>query len=209
MATEPDSLVETKLVPPHQRRATVTRRRLLDRLGRGLEARLVLVAAPAGFGKTTLLTTWVAENETGELAWLSLDERDADPARFWTYLLRSVDRARPGTATSALAQLQSGQTLPGVLGRLVNELSVQPRDLVLVLDDYHLAEGPELQPDLAFLVEHLPPQVHLVLSTRSDPALPLARLRPRRARRDPCHRPALHRDRGRCAPRRPRAVTVG
>ncbi|MFN8196355.1 MAG: LuxR C-terminal-related transcriptional regulator [Nocardioidaceae bacterium] len=180
MATdEPNALVETKLLPPRQRRSTVHRRRLLDRLRAGVDARLLLVAAPAGFGKTTLLSSWLVEDAGRPVAWVSLDERDADPARFWAYVLESVERALPGVASAALAQLRSGRPVEPVLASLVNELSVQPQDLVLVLDDYHLAEGPDLQPGMAFLVEHLPPQVRLVLSTRADPALPLARLRAR------------------------------
>ena len=116
----------------------------------------------------------------GSTAWVSLDERDRDASSFWTYVLLAVDRAAPGSATAALALLQSGQApIDAVLTALLNELSVLPEDLNLVLDDYHLAEGPDVQTGMAFLVDHLPPQVHVVISTRADPALPLARLRAR------------------------------
>ena len=111
---------------------------------------------------------------------MSLDERDRDASTFWTYLLRAVDRAAPGTATAALELQRGGQaSTDAVLTALLNELSVLPGDLTLVLDDYHLAEGPGTRDGMLFLLEHLPPQVHLVVSSRSDPALPLARLRAR------------------------------
>ena len=139
----------------------------------GLGAGRVRQDHPAG----SLAGGW---RPAGPTAWVSLDERDRDPSSFWTYVLLAVDRAAPGTATGALAQLQSGQApIEAVLTALLNELSVLPDDLTLVLDDYHLAEGPDIQPGMTFLLDHLPPQVHLVISTRADPALPLARLRAR------------------------------
>jgi LuxR family maltose regulon positive regulatory protein len=177
----PDHLVTTKLLVPRPRARAVARRRLDELLGRGSDATLTLVSAPAGFGKTTMLAAWLAAGGPGRsAAWVSLDERDRDPSSFWTYVLLAVDRAAPGTATAALAQLQSGQTpIDVVLTALLNELSVRSEDITLVLDDYHLAEGPDIQPGMVFLLEHLPPQVHVVISTRADPALPLARLRAR------------------------------
>ena len=128
-----------------------------------------------------MLAAWLAAGGPGRsAAWVSLDERDRDPSSFWTYVLLAVDRAAPDTATAALAQLQSGQTpIDVVLTALLNELSVRSEDITLVLDDYHLAEGPDIVPGMVFLLEHLPPQVHVVISTRADPALPLARLRAR------------------------------
>ena len=177
----PDALVETKLLLPRSRSRTVGRPRLEELLSLGSGASLVLVSAPAGFGKTTLLATWLgAAGRPRPTAWVSLDERDQDAASFWTYVLLAVDRAAPGTATGALAQLRSGQhAIETVLTSLLNELSVFPTDVTLVLDDYHLAETAEIQGGMAFLVEHLPPQVQLVLSSRVDPALPLARMRAR------------------------------
>ena len=177
----PDALVETKLVVPRARRQTVERPRLDALLASGSNARLLLVSAPAGFGKTTLLAAWLAgPRHRNPVAWVSLDDRDRDGSTFWTYVLRALDRAAPGSATAAL-ELQRGGSAPveAVLTALLNELSVLPGDLTLVLDDYHLAEGPGTRPGMVFLVEHLPPQVHLVVSSRSDPALPLARLRAR------------------------------
>ena len=177
----PDHLVTTKLLVPRPRARAVARGRLDELLGRGSDATLTLVSAPAGFGKTTMLAAWLAAGGPGRsAAWVSLDERDRDPSSFWTYVLLAVDRAAPDTATAALAQLQSGQApIEGVLTALLNELSVRSEDITLVLDDYHLAEGPDIQPGMVFLLEHLPPQVHVVISTRADPALPLARLRAR------------------------------
>jgi LuxR family maltose regulon positive regulatory protein len=137
--------------------------------------------ALAWFGMTSLLGDWLAEADAGRpTAWVSLDERDADPLSFWSYVLLAVDRAIPGTATAGLALLRAGQSsIEDVLTALVNELGVAPNDLNVVLDDYHLVDTPGIQAGLGFLLDHLPPQVHLLISTRADPALPLARLRAR------------------------------
>jgi ATP/maltotriose-dependent transcriptional regulator MalT len=177
----PDAPVETKLLLPRSRARTIGRPRLDERLLLGQEAKLLLVSAPAGFGKTTLLATWLATGgHARPTGWVSLDERDADALSFWTYLLLAVDRAAAGTSTAALAQLRAGQApIDTVLTTLLNELSVLPTDLSLVLDDYHLAEGSDVQSGMAFLLTHLPPQVHLVISSRADPTLPLSRLRAR------------------------------
>ena len=170
----PGPLVETKLFLPISR-DDVVRRPRLDRLRWPDRTRLTLVSAPAGFGKTTLLTSWLAGRRT---AWVSLDETDSRSDPFWAYLLTAVERAAPGTGAAGLTLL--GQVpIETVLAGVLNELSVLPEDLDLVLDDYHLADSPEIQPGMAFLVEHLPPQVRLTISTRADPALPLARLRAR------------------------------
>jgi LuxR family transcriptional regulator, maltose regulon positive regulatory protein len=173
--------VETKLQAARPRERAVVRPRLDERLQQGSRTRLTLVSAPPGFGKTSLLASWLAARTgAGRTAWVSLDERDRDPMTFWTYVLLAVDRAVPGAASAALTELQTGRTeVETVLTGLLNELSVLPDDLNLVLDDYHLAEGPDIQQGLTFLLERLPPQVHLVLSTRADPALPLARWRAR------------------------------
>ncbi len=177
----PDTLVETKLVVPRARQRTVDRPRLDQLLALGADVPLLLVSAPAGFGKTTLLVSWLARlRHPHQVAWVSLDERDRDGATFWTYVLRAVDRAAPGTATASLALQHGGQApVEVVLTALLNELSVLPGDLTLVLDDYHLAEGAGTRPGMVFLLEHLPAQVHVVVSSRADPALPLARLRAR------------------------------
>jgi LuxR family maltose regulon positive regulatory protein len=173
--------LETKLFVPQPRGDAVARPRLTELLDRGRTARLTLVSAPAGFGKTTLLARWLTAAEgQRSVAWLSLEEADSHPARFWTYLVTAVQRAVPEVGDSALALLATRQpALDSVLATLINELSAAPSQLDVVLDDYHLVDNADLQPSMAFLLEHLPPQVHLVISTREDPALPLARLRAR------------------------------
>ncbi|SNS14505.1 LuxR family transcriptional regulator, maltose regulon positive regulatory protein [Geodermatophilus saharensis] len=175
-------LLETKLHVPRRRRGLVARPRLLERLDRGTEAALTLVSAPAGFGKTTVLTDWLTSVAAGQrpVAWLSLDQRDNDPAVFWTYLVAALRTAAPGVGAGALALLQSPRaSTEAVLATLVNDLSASPDDVVLVLDDYHVVDAPEVQDGMSFLVEHLPAQVHLVIAGRADPALPLARWRAR------------------------------
>ncbi|HEV3496511.1 MAG TPA: helix-turn-helix transcriptional regulator, partial [Actinomycetes bacterium] len=174
-------LVETKLYPPKLRRGLVARPRLSGRLRRGAEARLTLISAPAGFGKTTLLAEWLAATPAERsVAWLSLEESDSQPASYWTYLITALQSVVPGVGASALLLLQSGQPpIETVLTTVLNELASVPDDVDLVLDDYHLVDGPDVQAGMTFLLEHLPPQVHLVISTREDPALPLARLRAR------------------------------
>ncbi|MGY1680542.1 LuxR C-terminal-related transcriptional regulator [Geodermatophilus sp. SYSU D01176] len=175
-------LLETKLHVPRRRRRLVARPRLHERLNRGTESAVTLVSGPAGFGKTTVLTDWLASDRTEgrSVAWLSLDQRDNDPAVFWTYLLAALRTAAPEVGAGALALLQSPQaSTEAVLATLVNDLSALPIDVVLVLDDYHVIEAPEVQAGMSFLVEHLPAQIHLVIAGRADPALPLARLRAR------------------------------
>ena len=180
-----DALVQTKLLLPRPRRALVPRPRLTDALHRGQDAALILVSAPAGFGKTTLLAAalreQIAEGPNGtSVAWVSLDARDGDAARFWTYALQALDVASPGCAAAALSQLEGGQSPPtDVITSLINELSVRPDDVTLVLDDYHLADTPHVGATVSFLLDHRPPQLHLIISTRADPALPLPRLRVR------------------------------
>jgi LuxR family maltose regulon positive regulatory protein len=173
------SLVETKFYLPRVRRGLIARERLAERLDRGAESRLTLVSAPAGFGKTTMLADWLAVAKT-RVAWVSLEESDRQPASFWSYVIEALDRVVPGVGVGALPLLQAARPpIEALLTTVINELSAGPDDVHLVLDDYHLADGPEVQAGMAFLLAHLPPQVHLVISTRADPALPLARLRAR------------------------------
>lgn len=176
-------LVATKLYIPKPRRGLVERPRLLDRLGLSSDARLTLVSAPAGFGKTTLLAEWLAHTPGDEraVAWLSLDPADNDPASFWTYVVSALHGAVPGIGTSTLELLASSPSSTDlVLTTLLNELAEAPGEVWLVLDDYHVIEHPDVRQGMAFLLEHLPPSVHVVLSTRADPDLPLARWRVRR-----------------------------
>jgi LuxR family maltose regulon positive regulatory protein len=175
-------LLETKLHIPKPRRGLVTRPRLIERLGRVGESALTLLSAPAGFGKTTLLAEWLAAApaEGRSVAWLSLDERDNDPALFWRYVVAALRTAVPAVGAGALSLLQTPQSsMDAVLATLLNELDAVPGDVVLVLDDYHLIEDREVNDGIAFLLEHLPSQVHLLIATRADPAMPMARLRGR------------------------------
>lgn len=174
-----DALVETKLLLPRLRRDAVPRPRLTGVLARALDAPVTLVSAPAGFGKTTLLGAWLRASGR-PVSWVSLDANDRRAASFWSYVLTALDRAVPGSAAAALTLWETGQAaVETVLAAVVNELSVHDGDVTLVLDDYHLADGPEVAAGMTFLVDHLPPQLHLVVSTRADPALPLSRLRAR------------------------------
>src|SRR5690242_10254755 len=172
-------LLETKLHVPRWRRSLVARPRLSERLSRGAESALTLVSAPAGFGKTTLLAEWLAVAAADErsVAWLSLDQRDNDPALFWTYLVAALNT---GVTGEDAVPLQPPQP-PNEAGlvALLNDLGAISNDVVLVLDDYHVIDARDVQDGMTFLLEHLPPQIHLVIASRTDPALPLARLRGR------------------------------
>jgi LuxR family maltose regulon positive regulatory protein len=177
-----DLLIETKLHMPSPRRNVLARPRLQARFERAVDATLVLVSAPAGFGKTTLVTEWlaaVAARGTA-VAWLSLDPHDDDPARFWSYVLASLQLAVPDLGAGARALLSAGNaTIDVVLATLANELHGADRDVVLVLDDFHVVERSEIHEQLAQLLDHLPEGVRLVIASRADPSLPLARLRAR------------------------------
>lgn len=171
-------VVETKLRVPQPRRDVVARPRLAELVAQGQRVRLTVVAAPAGFGKTTAVALALAALAgPPRVAWVSLDERDRDAESFWTYLLTAVERAAPGCGSAALGQHQGGVAIEGVLTTLVNELSVRADELTIVLDDYHSCDGPGVRPGMTFLLDHLPPQAHLVICTRADPVLPLGRLR--------------------------------
>ena len=195
-------LLATKFHVPATRSTLVARPRLTERLDAGREARLTLVSAPAGFGKTTLLADWLsaASADGRAVAWLSLDQRDNDPAVFWAYMVATLRRAVPGLGGSAAEALAAspaeGEAIAGGLaadfdtaGLNIAGLNIAglntlgqgavEHDVILVLDDYHLIDAPAVQEGLAFLIEHLPPRVQLVMGTRADPRLPLARLRAR------------------------------
>jgi LuxR family maltose regulon positive regulatory protein len=172
-------LLATKLYIPLPRPRLVARPRLLERLNQGLAGRLVLISGPAGFGKTTLLSAWAPE-AYAHVAWLSLDPADNDPARFWIYAIAALQTIREGLGAAALAALQSPQppAMEPLLTGLINDIAAcGPEPLVLVLDDLHLITAPPIHEALLFLVDHLPPAMHLVLSGRADPPWPLARLR--------------------------------
>jgi LuxR family maltose regulon positive regulatory protein len=184
-------ILQTKLYIPPIRPELVSRSRLIERLNAGLHHKLTLVSAPAGFGKTTLVSEWVADCERLEpkvhAAWLSLDNADNDPTRFLAYLVAALQtiavRQSPAGNIGAgvLGALQSPQppSTESILTALLNEITTIPDDFVLVLDDYHLIEAQPIHGALTFLLEHLPPQMHLVIATREDPNIPLARYRAR------------------------------
>ena len=176
---ERDVLLATKLHVPRPRPGFVARPRLLQRLAEGIARELVLVCTPAGFGKTTLLGDWARRGQR-PVAWLSLDAGDNDPARFWRHVVAALDGALPGVAGRAAPLLEGLQ--PAAFGAaaaaLVNELACAG-EVVLVLDDYHLIDAPPVHASFGFLLEHLPSSLRLVLASRADPPLPLARLRAR------------------------------
>lgn len=192
-------IIATKLYIPPSRPQVVLRPRLLERLDEGLHRKLTLISAPAGFGKTTLVSAWCAAHseraahnervqqrehrpmEDAQIAWLSLDEGDSDLTRFLTYLVAALQTVSPNIGQEMLGALQSPPLPPiePILTALLNEITTIPGNFVLVLDDYHLIDAKPVDDALTFLLDHLPSQMHLVITTREDPQLPLLRLRVR------------------------------
>jgi LuxR family transcriptional regulator, maltose regulon positive regulatory protein len=172
------SILATKLYIPLPRAQLTLRPRLLQRLNEGLDSKLTLISASAGFGKTTLVSDWVAGCQR-PVAWLSLDEGDSDPTRFLTYLLTALQAVSPNFGEGLLSALQSPQSPPteSILTALLNTITTISDNFILVLDDYHLIDSKPVDHAIAFLLEHLPAHMHLVITTREDPNLPLARLR--------------------------------
>jgi LuxR family maltose regulon positive regulatory protein len=181
-----EPLLTIKLYVPRVRRDLVPRARLVQRLDEGVTRKLALVSAPAGYGKTTLLAEWAAATEY-PVAWLSLDREDDDPGRFWTYLIAALRQVEPSLSRGILQTLRSlqGPPPPALLATLINQVDALANerrsdgDLVLVLDDYHLVTSRSVHDGLAFLLDHVPPQLHLVIASRTDPPLPLHLLRAR------------------------------
>ncbi|HEY5731737.1 MAG TPA: hypothetical protein VIS72_16935, partial [Anaerolineales bacterium] len=176
-------LISTKLFVPPPRPTLVPRPRLVERLSQGLTLPLTLVSAPAGFGKTTLISEWRASNAGRDypLACLSLENDDNDPTRFLTYVVAALGTLKPDLAETALGMLQSPQPPPleTFLIGLINDLGELDHSFALVLDDYHVIGTRPVHEALGFLLDHLPTHMHLVLLTRADPPLPLARMRAR------------------------------
>ncbi len=173
--------LSTKLHRPLPRAHLVHRPKLAERLTQGVIGPLTLVSAPAGFGKTTLLAQWLAESGM-PVAWLSLEPGDNEPVRFLSYLIAALQTLDPHLGAEALTLLQMPHPAAAetVLTLLTNDVGSRGRDggdFVLVLDDYHVLDAKPIDQALTYLVEHLPPQMHLVIATREDPPLPLARLR--------------------------------
>ncbi|MDO9088436.1 MAG: LuxR C-terminal-related transcriptional regulator [Anaerolineaceae bacterium] len=175
-------LLATKLYIPPLKSSIVSRPRLIDWLNEGLvkNCKLALISASAGFGKTTLISEWITKCDR-EVGWLSLDEGDSEPERFISYLVAALQTVKSGIGAGLMAALQSAESLntEALLSALLNEITTIPDDFILILDDYHLIDSPVVDQSLAFLVEHQPSQMHMVISTREDPSLPLARLRAR------------------------------
>ncbi|GHO42091.1 LuxR C-terminal-related transcriptional regulator [Ktedonospora formicarum] len=173
-------ILATKLYIPPLRPNIVLRPRLIERLNEGLHRKLILISAPAGFGKSTLLSEWI-EGLERPVAWLSLGEEDNDPTRFLAYLIAALQTIAANIGEGVLGLLQSPQPPPNeaILTALLNEITTIPNHFVLVLDDYHAIDAKQVNQVLAYLVAHLPPHMHLVIATREDPHLPLARLRAR------------------------------
>ncbi len=173
-----DELLATKLYLPRTPPGFVSRSRLVQGLEEGLARELVIACAPAGFGKTALLADW-SQRGVRPVAWLSLDDGDNDPVRFWRHATAALEGVRPGIAerVGPLLARPTPDSFETVVTALINEFAAEPDEVVLVLDDYHLIDAQSVQASMAFLLEHLPPGLHLVLASRSDPPLPLARLR--------------------------------
>lgn len=171
-------ILTTKLYIPPPHPELIPRPRLIKRLNNGLYRKLTLISAPAGFGKTTLVSSWLQQIDP-PAAWLSLDEGDNDLARFLIYLTAALETVQPDIGSDIQMVLQSPQPPPleTTITMLINRLADIPRQFVAVLDDYHVIEQPSIHQALTFLLDHLPPQMHLAIVSRADPPLHLARLR--------------------------------
>ena len=174
------SLLTTKLFIPRPPSKNVHRQRLIEKLNQGFERKLTLISAPAGFGKTTLVSECAASCEL-PLAWYSLDERDNDPALFFAYFIAALQTIEENIGKGLLDLLDSSQhsSFEPILTELINQIVTTSSEFVLVLDDYHVIESPDIDQAISFLISNMPPQMHLVITTRTDPTLPLPRLRSR------------------------------
>lgn len=175
-----NEILATKFYFPPLQLKAVPRPRLFEQLNEGLQRKVVLVSAPAGYGKTTLISEWVASCHQ-KVAWLSLDKNDNEPKRFLTYFIAALQTVVPRIGAETAIGLQTPQppAIEALLTILLNEIANIPDSIIVVLDDYHLMDGEAVENALTFMVENLPPQLHLVITTREDPRLPLARLRAR------------------------------
>ena len=174
-------ILSTKLYIPRADSNRVARPRLIERMNESMQRPLTLLCAPAGYGKTTLLSEWIPEYEHC-VTWLSLDEGDNDPARFWRHFLAALQTLNPGLFQDAQGSLEGSQVRPieAVLTLTINEIAALDYRFTHVFDDYHLIDNQAIDEGLTFLIEHLPPNLNLVIASRSDPLLPLARWRTRR-----------------------------
>jgi LuxR family maltose regulon positive regulatory protein len=176
-----ETLLATKLYIPSLHPQIIQRQSILELMNAGLsiEKRLILLCAPAGYGKTTLVCEWL--QEIAHACWISLEKGDNDPRRFFSYLVAALQTALPGIGSQAQTLLNAPQLPPlqAVLSSLLNDLAQAQSKTVIVLDDYHSIHASQIHEGITFLLDHLPPEVHFVITTRSDPALPLHRYRSR------------------------------
>jgi len=172
------TILSTKLFRPAPRAGVIVRRRLINKIEQGVQTKLVLVSAPPGFGKTTLISGWAQDSKI-PVGWVSLDERDNDPTRFLKYLIAALQTIESGFGETIAQNLGSPKqpSLDSILTLIINEIAEELQTFVLVLDDFHVISEPHIQEIMLFLLEHLPPQMHFIVSTRANPPWPLARLR--------------------------------
>ncbi len=183
------ALLKTKLHIPHRRPDTVPRSLLIKQLNERIQRKLTLITAPAGYGKTSLASEWIhsLQSETAEatsnnrITWLSLEQADSEPIRFLSYVIAALQQGAPEIGVGALGLFEMAQSPPinTVLNELINDIAGLDHHILLVLDDYHVISHPEIHEALGYLVEHQPHQLHLVITSREDPPLPLSRLRAR------------------------------
>ncbi len=180
----PEIMLQSKIGVPLLRKQTVARRRLLEYAdhdfveGNRFTRKLTLVSAPAGYGKTSMVAEWLQMVDL-PIAWLSLDDGDNDPNRFISYLVAAIQSIQPGFGEEIMSLIQSPQRPPAemLITQILNQLQARPMAFVLVLDDYHTISNLKIHQQISFLLDHLPPHMHLVLITRQDPLIPIARLR--------------------------------
>ncbi|KAA3662488.1 MAG: helix-turn-helix transcriptional regulator [Chloroflexi bacterium] len=173
-------ILTTKLYIPATNPKLVQRPRLIKQMNEGLDRKLTLISAPAGFGKTTLVADWIAQSNQ-PFAWLSLDSNDRDPVRFVTYVIAAIQTIMPDVGHELVNTVQSSQSVPVelIMTALINDIATSPDSFALVLDDYHVLDARPIDEIIMFLLEHLPPQMHVVITTREDPSFSLARMRVR------------------------------
>ena len=176
-----DDLLQTKLFIPPLRPSLVPRTRLIEQLNQGQQGKLTLVSAPAGFGKTTLVVAWLRAGEMPQTCWLSLDKNDNGLARFFTYLVAALRTIEPEIGQGLLTSLQSAQpaNMMAMVQTLLNDLAQNGRAFTLVLDDYHVITNTAVHEAITALIDYLPPHIHLIITSRADPPLPLPRWRVR------------------------------
>jgi len=171
-------ILETKIYIPAPPQTLVQRARLVQRLNEGMKCKLILISAPAGFGKTTLLSDWIQQSKM-PVAWFSVDKGDNEPVHFLNYIIAGLQTVESNIGQSTRNLMKSLQLLPiqSILINFINDVISIPKDFALVLDDYHLVDSKSIHHLITFLLDHLPPQMHLIIATRSDPTLPLSRYR--------------------------------